>query len=155
MYAESFEQELHRKGIFANGRVQEPSKYMPKLFSELRERYSSRPGGYTRVLRIESHKEDHAPSAILELVDGVKDMRFAMTAKTLVRERAEEMGIREWTAKNVEKVTRFRPNGKEELEQMVVRLEERDVDETRRQQAGERKEYVYKVRANPRSKGWI
>lgn len=47
-----------------------------------------------------------------------------MTAKTLVRERASDEGIiREITARNVAKVTRFRVNGKEELDKTVRRLE--------------------------------
>lgn len=50
-------------------------------------------------------------------------MRFAMTAKTLVRERASDEGIREITARNVAKVTQFRENGEEELEKTVRRLE--------------------------------
>ena len=92
----------------------------------------SRPGGYTRVLRIEpiNRHNDQAPSAILELVDGPKDMRFAMTAKTLIRERATEEGVREITAQNVKKVTRFREGGMTELENTVRRLEE----EARRRQ---------------------
>jgi hypothetical protein len=52
-------------------------------------------------------------------------MRFAMTAKTLVRERASEEGVREITAKNVRKVTRFRQGGMEALEKEVRRLEMR------------------------------
>ncbi len=40
------------------GFEQEPEKYIPKLFGELRLRYANRPGGYTRVLRIEPSKED-------------------------------------------------------------------------------------------------
>ncbi len=78
------------------------------------------------MLRIEPRNRHHdqAPSAILELVDGPKDMRFAMTAKTLVRERAEgEGGVREMTAKNVQKVTRFREDGLGALEREVRRLE--------------------------------
>ena len=125
---------------------QEPQKHLPTLFTTLRQRYLHRPGGYTRVLRIEplNHHHDQAPSAILELVDGPRDMRFAMTAKTLVRERAAaaaaadtagddddqagggrrgEGGIRDITARNVVKVTRFRPGGEEELERTVRRLE--------------------------------
>ncbi|KAA6410594.1 MAG: 50S ribosomal L17 [Lasallia pustulata] len=77
-----------------------PAAHLPKLFSTLRDRYAARPGGYTRVLRIEPLKPDSAPSAILELVDGPRDMRFAMTAKTLARERAGEGGVREVTARN-------------------------------------------------------
>ena len=51
-------------------------------------------------------------------------MRFAMTAKTLVRERQHENGgIREITARNVAKVTRFREGGERELERTVRRLE--------------------------------
>ena len=106
-------------------RTQQPSKILPNIFSTLRERYLSRPGGYTRVLRIEpiNRHNDQAPSAILELVDGPKDMRFAMTAKTLIRERATEEGVREITAQNVKKVTRYREGGIEELERTVRRLE--------------------------------
>lgn len=46
-----------------------------------------------------------------------------MTAKTLVREREGDDGIREITARNVAKVTRFRENGEAELEKTVRRLE--------------------------------
>ena len=46
-----------------------------------------------------------------------------MTAKTLVRERASDEGVREITARNVAKVTRFRENGEAELEKTVRRLE--------------------------------
>ena len=38
---------------------------VPKLFGPIRDRYLTRPGGYTRVLRIEPMKEDQAESAIL------------------------------------------------------------------------------------------
>lgn len=70
-----------------------------------------------------NRNNDQAPSAILELVDGPRDMRFAMTAKTLVRERAGDGVIREITARNVAKVTRFREDGEKELEKTVRRLE--------------------------------
>lgn len=56
-------------------------------------------------------------------MDGPRDMRFAMTAKTLVRERASEEGVREITARNVAKVTRFREGGMGALEREVGRLE--------------------------------
>lgn len=91
------------------------------------------------MLRIEplNRHDDQAPSAILELVDGPRDMRFALTAKTIVRERAAaddndpELpesargpgGLREITARNIRKVTRFRPDGLDDLEREVVRLE--------------------------------
>ncbi|EEH46140.1 ribosomal protein L17 [Paracoccidioides brasiliensis Pb18] len=95
-----------------------------KLFGPIRERYLNRPGGYTRVLRIEPAKEDQAPSAILELVDGPRDMRFAMTARTLARKRSEgDNSMNELTAMNVLKVTRFRPDGEKSLEREVERIQ--------------------------------
>ncbi len=99
-----------------------PHELLPKLFGSLRERYANRPGGYTRVLHIEPLKADQAPSAILELVDGPKDMRFAMTARTIAASRAEGRDISEMTARNIEKVTKYRPNGEDQLEKMVKKM---------------------------------
>ncbi|KAH0350053.1 ribosomal protein L17, partial [Aureobasidium melanogenum] len=101
----------------------EPHALIPKLFGPLRERFADRPGGYTRVLRIEPIKEDQAPSAILELVDGPKDMRFAMTARTVSRLRREGKPINDMTAGNIAKVTRFRPDGEKDLEDMVAKFD--------------------------------
>ncbi|KAL8804233.1 MAG: hypothetical protein Q9182_002687 [Xanthomendoza sp. 2 TL-2023] len=130
----------------------QPLDHLDHLFTTLRTRYLHRPGGYTRVLRIEplNKHHDQAPSAILELVDGPKDMRFHMTAKTLVRERASEEtggGIRDLTAKNVLKVTRFRKGGEEELEAEVRRMEALARNEDAREKAR------YKVEDRPRE-GW-
>jgi hypothetical protein len=108
----------------AMGILFEPHKHLPKLLGPLRERYLHRPGGYTRLLLSEPLKPDAAPSAILSLVDGPKDMRFTLTAKTLLRERKAGLAsMPEITAVNVRKVTRFRKNGEEELEAEMERLE--------------------------------
>lgn len=101
---------------------QTPHELLPKLFGPLRERYANRPGGYTRVLRVEPKKDDQAPSAILELVDGPKDMRFMLTARTLARLQKEDKEINDLTAKNIGKVTRFREGGEAALEEMVKRM---------------------------------
>ncbi|KAL4814061.1 ribosomal protein L17 [Aspergillus spinulosporus] len=104
-----------------------PHEILPKLFGPLRERYANRPGGYTRVLRVEPKKDDQAPSAILELVDGPKDMRFALTAKAVARRRSQGLEtLNEITLLNVRKVTQFRKNGVEELEKAIsqVKLDE-------------------------------
>ncbi|KAJ5086322.1 hypothetical protein NUU61_007629 [Penicillium alfredii] len=120
-----------------------PHEIIPKLFGPIRERYADRPGGYTRVLRCEPKEKfeyysvakgdkkapvrkpnDQAPSAILELVDGPRDMRFAMTARAVARQRSRgEQDIWGLAAMNVRKVTRFRKDGVEELESAISKLE--------------------------------
>ncbi|MHB1668301.1 MAG: 50S ribosomal protein L17 [Thiomonas sp.] len=40
-----------------------------KLFGELGERYKTRPGGYTRILKFGNRVGDNAPMAYVELVD--------------------------------------------------------------------------------------
>lgn len=96
---------------------------IPKLFGELRERYATREGGYTRVLLTESPKEDQARSAILELVDGPKDMRYNLTARTMAKDmRDGHSAHTPITLRNIAKVTRFREGGMEELEKLAERL---------------------------------
>lgn len=93
---------------------------MPKLFGEIAERYANRKSGYTRVLRTEpADKYSQAPSAILELVDGPKDMRFAMTAATVARDRRLGQRHTDLTLQNVKKVTQFRKGGMAEFEEWV------------------------------------
>ncbi|KAB8269908.1 ribosomal protein L17 [Aspergillus minisclerotigenes] len=118
-----------------------PHDLLPKLFGPLRERYAERPGGYTRVLRVEPKKDDQAPSAILELVDGPKDMRFAMTARTVARQRSQGLDtLNELTRLNVQKVTRFRKDGIDDLEREIRKLELDGRKEEKAQKAQEKKE---------------
>ncbi|KAI0800888.1 mitochondrial ribosomal protein L17 [Fomes fomentarius] len=56
---------------------------VPKLFTDLAQRYSERPGGYTRIHKFGNRPGDNAPHAILELVDNPRDLRFAMTARAV------------------------------------------------------------------------
>jgi large subunit ribosomal protein L17 len=44
---------------------------LQKLFSEYSERFETRPGGYTRVLKIGRRSGDNAPMTIIELVEGL------------------------------------------------------------------------------------
>lgn len=69
-------------------------------------------------------KPDQAPSAILELVDGPKDVRFALTARSIARARAEGKKLNEVTTIFKDKVTKFRPNGEKELEEMIEKFKE-------------------------------
>jgi large subunit ribosomal protein L17 len=45
------------------------SKAVQKVFDELGPRYTDRPGGYTRILKLGARKGDAAEAVILELVD--------------------------------------------------------------------------------------
>jgi Ribosomal protein L17 len=58
---------------------------MPKLFDTIATRYRNRSGGYTRVHKLPPRYGDMAPLAILELVDGKRDMLFSMTARKVAR----------------------------------------------------------------------
>lgn len=40
-----------------------------RLFADIGPRYASRPGGYTRVIKLANRVNDNAPMAIIELVD--------------------------------------------------------------------------------------
>lgn len=114
----------------AMGILYTPHQLIDKVFGELRERYAERQGGYTRVLRTEPKKAfDQAPSAILELVDGPMDMRFAMTAAAVARDRELGRAHSELTRRNVAKVTRFRKGGREEFDRMVELTAELDLGE--------------------------
>lgn len=107
--------------------TQTPDALLPKLFGELRERYLARPGGYTRVLRTEpKDRGDQAPSAILELVDGQRDMRFAMTAATVARDEVLGRDSSHITKMNVKKLTAFRQDGDAEFRALVDEIKERD-----------------------------
>jgi ribosomal protein L17 len=64
----------------ASGFLLQPS-LTPKLFDTLATRYAQRPGGYTRIHRFGHRQGDNAPHAVLELVDGPRDLRFEMAAR--------------------------------------------------------------------------
>jgi len=64
---------LGKKGGVANvrlaARIVKDKKLLQKLFGELKDRYATRPGGYTRLMRGGFRRGDAADIAILELVD--------------------------------------------------------------------------------------
>jgi hypothetical protein len=128
--------------------LQTPEELVPKLFSTLRERYLNRPGGYTRVLRTEPKSTyDQAPSAILEFVDGPKDMRFHMTAATVARD--EKLGLKRTaiTRLNRRKVVRFRHNGPAEFDALVTRMREFGFGESVEEQTARRDARIAKLKA--------
>lgn len=50
-------------------RVIHEQKVVAKLFEMIAPRYSERPGGFTRIIRLENRQGDNAPMAIIELVE--------------------------------------------------------------------------------------
>jgi large subunit ribosomal protein L17 len=64
---------LGKRGGLSNVRLAERTvrsrAVLQKVFGELKERYASRPGGYTRIVRLGHRTGDAAEMALLELVD--------------------------------------------------------------------------------------
>lgn len=106
--------------------MQTPHALLPKLFGELRLRYAARPGGYTRVLRTEPVSTyDQGDSAILQLVDGPKDLRFATAAAAVARDRRLGRPQTPLTRLNRRKATRYRgPGAQSAFDAMVARMSE-------------------------------
>jgi len=61
------DQEANRRLAFARLRDRE---VVEKLFADLGPRFKSRPGGYTRILRMVPRPGDSAPMALMQLVEG-------------------------------------------------------------------------------------
>lgn len=77
---------LGKKGGLANRRLAiarlQNEELVGKVFGELAERYESRAGGYTRVLKAGFRHGDNAPMAVIELVDRNEDAKGAESHKS-------------------------------------------------------------------------
>ncbi|MCE9671498.1 50S ribosomal protein L17 [Myxococcus stipitatus] len=64
---------LGKRGGLSNvrlaARTVKDREVLQKVFGEYKERYASRPGGYTRIVRLGFRRGDAAEMALLELVD--------------------------------------------------------------------------------------
>ncbi|OXB37540.1 ribosomal protein L17 [Cryptococcus neoformans] len=106
-----------------------PTSLLPKLFTTLATRYAARPGGYTRIHKFGRRPGDNAPHAILTLVDGPRDLKFEMIARTAGKESLDAMdsweqiessvdeweGLSEKTKRDVAKVLRYRSEDDKKL----------------------------------------
>ena len=73
-------------------------------------------------------------------------MRFAMTAKTIANLREKGFNINDMTAANIQKVTRYRPNGENDLEEMVRKFEALAAEGDRVLMRSRRREYIRDLR---------
>ncbi|MBX3209500.1 MAG: 50S ribosomal protein L17 [Labilithrix sp.] len=62
-----------------------------KVLIDLAKRFASRPGGYTRIIKLGDRRGDNAPMAIIELVEGASDAgeKKAKKAKKAAKPEAE------------------------------------------------------------------
>lgn len=60
------EEKLAKKGDLSA--YNQDRKVIKKLFSEIKDRFNQRPGGYTRILKSAPRVGDNAPKCIIELV---------------------------------------------------------------------------------------
>jgi ribosomal protein L17 len=121
---------------------------LPKLFGAFAERYASRPGGYTRIHKFGRREGDNAPHAIIELVDGPRDIRFEMAARAVGRETVSrylkkgqyvsegDAGANSWlrdvTKWNMDKVLKYRgAEGRAEFEKKAAEWANRLIAEPR------------------------
>jgi len=88
-----------------------------KLFSEIREKYLDRPGGYTRIVRLTERRGDGALLAMIELVE--EKLTFKKSKKT--SERLKKMN--EFIERK-KKELQAKEAGKESVEQTSSQVEE-------------------------------
>ncbi len=85
---------LGKKGSLSNRRqaisIMRDETMVSKLFGSLAERYKTRNGGYTRVLKANLRYGDAAPLAIIELVDRDPKAKGLDSGPVIVKEEVED-----------------------------------------------------------------
>ena len=106
-------------------RVIRSKKIVAKLFNELGPRYADRPGGYTRIVKVENRRGDGARLSIIAMV------KEPVTFKDMKHKRAmleEEAKLREASEPKVEKEPVETPEDVEAVEAEEAAVEEATAD---------------------------
>ena len=107
-------------------RVIRSKKVVAKLFSELGPRYADRPGGYTRIVKVENRRGDGAHLSVIAMV------KEPVTFKDMKHKRArldEETRLAEESERKVEKEPVETPEEVEATGEEAVEVEEAAAEE--------------------------
>jgi large subunit ribosomal protein L17 len=106
--------DANRRLAFARLRDRE---VVEKLFADLGPRFKSRPGGYTRILRMMPRPGDSAPMALMQLVEGaqpaVEEKPVPQAAKPPRRAKAKSEAKAEKSEKPAKKKAKAAPETEE------------------------------------------
>jgi large subunit ribosomal protein L17 len=109
--------DANRRLAFARLRDRE---VVEKLFADLGPRFRTRPGGYTRILRMMPRPGDSAPMALMQLVEGAQpaadEKPAPQAAKPSRRARARSEAKPEKSAKAAKKKAKAEPETEEPAE---------------------------------------
>ena len=107
-------------------KVIQSKKVVAKLFNELGPRYADRPGGYTRIVKVENRRGDGAHLSVIAMV------KEPVTFKDMKHKRArldEEIRLAEESERKVEKEPVETPEDVEATGEEAVEVEEAAAEE--------------------------
>lgn len=108
---------LHARRIAA-GKMKDP-KALQKLFTEFGPLYASRPGGYTRIMKLGFRRGDGAQEAIIEMVDREPAFEEKVPEKGKKKKSAEKAKVKAEPEVEAEKESKPLPEDEAENEEAV------------------------------------
>ncbi|SCU86988.1 LADA_0E01354g1_1 [Lachancea dasiensis] len=106
------------------------SKLLQRVTGELAPRYRSRPGGYTRVLKLEPRLGDRAKQSVLELVDSPVlghdgafqrgNLKLWLLCKNAIASESSNTAYTPLTLRNFAKMLKFKSNRKQFVSELLA-----------------------------------